>query len=80
MRILHDVKDTLTVSSSTAETIQEVCQSIFVQGTSDEQAHHDGSYNYDGIWHDYTAEIERGSHRAASEPTREWPPFHDSGV
>ena len=39
VRVFHDGEDTLAVWASTSEAIEEICQTILMQGTRDQQSH-----------------------------------------
>ena len=68
MRILHDGQDALTVFPSSSESVEEITQSVFMQGTRHQNPRHDGKKQCDAIGEDVASEIDDGRHGTSCEP------------
>ena len=75
MRVLHNVEDALAVAAASAKAVDEVGQTVFVQGSREQHAHSDGCHHGYAIGQIPAAEVERSSHHASREPSRERPEF-----
>ena len=80
MGVLHDVEDALPVLASSAEAVEEVAETIFVEGTGHQQSHYDGHEQGQVERHDEGAEVERGCHDSAGEPSHQRPVLDNRSV
>ena len=74
--VLHDVEDALPVIAAPTESVEEVGEAVFVEGTRQQQPRHDGQDHrngIDGMSREHATQIERGSHHPAREPARQGP-------